>query len=56
MIAAPAADVMMAIVCGYLGSGFLCAGSNRPSLESFSFSCSNATYKSPAPSAVSALQ
>ena len=41
---------------GYGGSGFLWAGSNRPSRFSFSFNCSKATYRSPTPSADNDVQ
>ena len=48
--AAPAGEVMMAMVSGYLGSGFLCAGSKSPSRSNCALSCSKATCRSPAPS------
>ena len=54
--AAPAGDVTMAIRRGYFGSGFLCPSSKSPSFRSFSFSCSKATLRSPAPSGVRDVQ
>ena len=40
--AAPVLLVTTPIHLGYAGSGFLCAGSNRPSFSSRAFSCSSA--------------
>ena len=53
--AAPAPDVMTAMVLGKAGSGFLCAGSKRPSAASFFLSCSKAAYRSPIPCGISAV-
>ena len=40
-MAAPVGEVMTPIVVGNVGIGFLCAGSNKPSLDNFNFNSSN---------------
>ena len=48
--AAPVLEVTRPTHFGIAGRGFLCSGANRPSLSSFSLSCSNAICIAPIPS------
>ena len=50
LIAAPVDAVIIPILLGYFGIGFLCDSSNNPSASNFFFSFSYSIYKFPKPS------